>query len=901
MERKRDLLSAGSVADGGPRRRRTVVTIGDSANEDREMELKETVRFRDREQVRRMGRDRDISKRRRIENRAAVPQKNGGGGGSYREVVSVDSSDEEYFEEVETWNFQQNMTNQLSPSPDRVGFSTLRSSPVLRVNVDEVLGVAVPRRARSAKKFDEYRNSGSGRFMEDLTGRIFPPSPAAATPFSSGSQPTSSGASMMKKMKPSSTIQDAIEIEVAEALFDLMKQSHYQSQSSERQEKVDRDSTDDNNGDDDSERLRAVRGKDEIDVIKDQNIQSIKGGEGIEEENFADEAAQDGFVDREKVGSLGERESPSCVAKVNACDIQYPTVTKADHGASVVEVGVKKGDRIEIDLMALPSLPSSPERNSVLDIDSGDVEKSETNPDRGTQMEEEKIEVIIVDQSPDLNVQKQRLETSSASKSNTQLQQNLKEPKTQSPTSFVPFSISIGSWPGVLPHPGYVLSHREDLPVEGSSKSSITTQAPEFKFSKPRPKRSATHRYIAENIHSHQQLVQKSLSSGSTNVGTTLYGTQSSNLKSMLPAQRFAIGNPLTGDSVRGQTLAGETSVKFLPQQASSQAQLQARNFLHNPVFTFPPNSSGPSHFAMPSNSSTKKPPPENSSHAEASNAGTFNRTFFPFNEAMIQNNSCQFPNLPNITLPSFKGESILNSSIYSLPVFNIPPYQHLLSTFNTKTVENRTLQMEKNNNGASASDGSASQHPKPKKNNNNNSTQIYPFPIQPMSFGHIGNKQLNAASAPVISFSTMPQNSSIVQMLPELSWNSGGNKNYFPLSEEKSRNAVSSSSSATTTPSSKFKNSGKNAGFHPSHLSPLPIPNYSPLLPKWENFPRTVKLPEGSSQFPARNIPQPKTPQIQVQGHVAYGNSPVLVQGQLPNSTNNKTSSNQRVSTVKS
>ncbi|GER29761.1 hypothetical protein STAS_05650 [Striga asiatica] len=692
MERNRDLRSAGSAADGCPRRRRTVITVGDSANDDRKMELKETVRFIDRQQVWRMDRDRDLSKRRRIENRAAVPQRNGGGGG------------------------------------------------------------------------------GGGN-----------------------------------------------------------------------------------------------------------------------------EAAQDGCVDREKVGSLEERESPSCVSKVNACDIQHLTVTKADHEASVVEVGAKKGDRIEIDLMALPSLPSSPEINGVLDINS-DVatgDKSETSPDRGTQMEEKKIEVISVDQLVDLNVEKQRLQTSSASKTNTQPQQSLKEPKNQSPTSFVPFSIGIGSWHGVLPHPGYVLSHQENLPVEGSSKSSITTQAPEFKFSKPRPKRSATHRYIAENIHSHQQLVQKSLSSGSTNVGTTLYGTQSSNLKSMLPIQRFAIGNPLVGDSERGQNLAGETIVKLLPQQTSSQAQLQARNFLHNPGFTFPPNLSGPSHFALPSNSSTNKPP-ANSSHAEASNAGTFNRQFFPFNEAMLQNNGCQFPNLPNITLPSFKGESsILNPSIYSLPVFNIPPYQHLLSTFNTKTVENRTLQMEKNNNGASASDGSASQHPKPKKNNNNNnSAQIYPFPIQPMSFGHVGNKQPNAASAPVISFSTMPQNSSIFQMLPELSWNGGGNKN-FPSSEEKSRNAASS----------KFENSGKNAGSHPSHLSPLPIPNYSPLLPKWENFPRTAKLPEGSSQFSARNIPQPKNPQVQVQvqGHVSYGNSPVLVQGQLSNPTNTKTSSNQRVNTVKS
>ncbi|GER34280.1 ATP binding protein [Striga asiatica] len=117
MERNRDLRSDGSAADGGPRRRGTVVTVGDSANDDRQMELKETVRFIDREQVRRMNGNRDLSKRRWIANRAAVPKRNGGGGGgSYREVVSLDSSDEEYFEEeVETKNYLQNRTNQLPP------------------------------------------------------------------------------------------------------------------------------------------------------------------------------------------------------------------------------------------------------------------------------------------------------------------------------------------------------------------------------------------------------------------------------------------------------------------------------------------------------------------------------------------------------------------------------------------------------------------------------------------------------------------------------------------------------------------------------------------------------------------------------------------------------------------
>ncbi|GER24834.1 hypothetical protein STAS_00372 [Striga asiatica] len=538
---------------------------------------------------------------------------------------------------------------------------------------------------------------------------------------------------------------------------------------------------------------------------------------------------REGSVDRGKVGSPEERESPSFV-KVDACDNQYPTVTKADY-----EDGTKKSSRIEIDLMALPSLPSSPERDITVDINSEtmaqDVQKalqslsivvfihcfilvyfyviclrplyllilvqkkSETSPSGST-------EALSSNQSLNLNLEQQRHDTSSASKSTAQLQQNLKEPKNQC------------SWPGVLPHAGYVPSHRADLP-----RSSLTMQAPEFKFLQPRPKRCATHRYIAENIHYHNQLVQKSLSSGLTGVGTTLYGTKSSNIKSI--PEKNLTGD--TGEDKSSRVSADfnvRSSAKSLLQQAPSQAQAQARNFLHNPVFTFPLGGHHQAAIMAPPNSLTNKPP-ATSSHVETSNAGTFNRSFFPSNEAtssyiaMLQNNGYQFPIPPNIALPpSFKSGSILNSSLYSLPV--------------SKTDANKTPQMERKN-GASASNDSAA--------------QIYSFSVQPMSCGHTSNK------LPPVS-----QNSSaIFQKLPEPSWN-GYNKN-FPSSDEKSR----------------------NVGIPPSHLSLVPIPtfqhqvhpkassfqtDYSPLTSKWDNFSRTAKVPEGSFQFFAQHIPQTKVPE---------------------------------------
>ena len=119
------------------------------------MELQETVRLGDREQVSKKDREREFPKRRRIDRSAA--QQRSDGGESCRENESTDSSDEEYFEEEEeTRIHQHNRVNQISPtssslSNNRRGLRKLRSSPVLKSAADEMFGVPVPRRARSCK------------------------------------------------------------------------------------------------------------------------------------------------------------------------------------------------------------------------------------------------------------------------------------------------------------------------------------------------------------------------------------------------------------------------------------------------------------------------------------------------------------------------------------------------------------------------------------------------------------------------------------------------------------------------------------------------------------------------------------------------------------------------------
>lgn len=200
------------------------------------MELQETVRLGDRELLPKKDREREFSKRRRIDRPGA--QQRSDGGESCRENESTDSSDEEYYEVEEDVRIHQHKISPTSSSlsNSRRGLRTLRSSPVLRASADEMFGVPVPRRARSckyseyvvqwlaffhpifslffflfncsrfplisflicffkasARRLQEYCKSGSGGHGEDPSHRRFSPSPAAAHPIGCGD-------SMRKKM-----------------------------------------------------------------------------------------------------------------------------------------------------------------------------------------------------------------------------------------------------------------------------------------------------------------------------------------------------------------------------------------------------------------------------------------------------------------------------------------------------------------------------------------------------------------------------------------------------------------------------------------------------------------------------------------------------------------------------
>ncbi|KAK4407143.1 hypothetical protein Sango_0295300 [Sesamum angolense] len=832
MERSRDLRRATiSTVNGLPRRRQRITTLRDSivlADEYRQMELQETARFRDRERLQRKDRDREFPKRRRVD-RSAVQQRSGGGE-SFRETESTDSSDEEYYEEEEETSIhRQNRMNQVSPtnsslSNNRRGLRTLRSSPVLRPAADEILGVPVPRRARSELK-----------------------------------------------------------------------------------------------------RLKADGGKDENNAFSFQNEQSIKVNaetnmvdsmkllkkEGrIEKEKFPDDPAQelvsgDGFVNKGNVGSPKESKSPSCV-KVNACDIQDPTVTKADNPEIVVEA--KKETKLEIDLMAPPPLPSSPERVALVDIVIGakvmtqDVQKacasfpvqffpirvlflqfdencfisnmqmsdtvSKNGPsETAIRMQEQNNQLP----NPELvELENRRPDVLSFSDYTTPQQQDRRsrkinvKPQNRTTSSLLPFPIGMSSWPGVLPHPGYTSPLQAVLPIDGSARSSRTTELPPFKFSQPRTKRCATHQCLAHNIDSHQQLIKKTLSSGPTGP-STLYGTKPVNLKSMLPTQKLIPGNMLFGDLQGGQSMHGPGFIFPLGH--------------HQTTMMAPANSSGPpqsasavGHASLSTNSAGR--PSVNLPLPGGAAAVSFNHPLFPSNEAapyiaLLQNNGCPIPISTNFAMPPFKGGSptmpFLNSSYYSSPLFNVQHQQQLspprapvqsasqnMSTFSgslshkqpqceqqtsTKTRDSKfptpvnahPPQPEKllqpshsssksdtevsRKSGAPPADGLVSQSVKP------NNGQTSSFPVQPMNFGVIppvsigggavGNKHgdpqqgskggvelipqalalsfgSNPSINPALNFTSMVQNSGIFHMLPDMARNANQMAPHSQMAQQK-------------------------------------------------------------------------------------------------------------------
>ncbi|XP_042516400.1 protein TIME FOR COFFEE-like isoform X2 [Macadamia integrifolia] len=361
-----------------------------------------------------------------------------------------------------------------------------------------------------------------------------------------------------------------------------------------------------------------------------------------------------GVQTREEVPSP-KKESPPCT-KLDV-DLEDATATKTISTAAEVEC--KREEKFKIDLMAPPPLKSSPERDG--DVESVSDPKSiapdvEMVPKAEAPTAEEKMEKIALPDAGEVRLEEKKTEqlveesesqkqlankerildlqfdlekpdkdggTGSISGSKQQQQQpktaTRHDPKTEktAQSTSLPPQMTLPGWPGGLPSLGYMPPLQAVLPLDGSTASSTAAvQPPHFVLSQPRPKRCATHYYIARNINYHQQFTRMNPFWSAAAGSASMYGAKPYNLNVAPPTESVIHGNPLQGNlagrslisvqdkvqassTISGQNAKDKSSApaaaNFMDATQRKQLVMKqapqpaaAGNLLHGPAFIFP-------------------------------------------------------------------------------------------------------------------------------------------------------------------------------------------------------------------------------------------------------------------------------------------------------------------------
>ncbi|XP_023637861.1 protein TIME FOR COFFEE isoform X2 [Capsella rubella] len=542
---------------------------------------------------------------------------------------------------------------------------------------DGMIGVPVPRKARSAcvKRSHDCRTSsgsGGGGFGEDRRR----PSTSQGNYSFEVVSPSSSTVSVKQKKivngsksripkppKSSGTVEDDLEIEIAEVLSGLKKQPH----SSKRP--------------DDSE----VKGAKKFKTEGDDSSSGV--------DIIASKARFCGSSNFDKSTNGTKTSSP--VSDTHK-EKQTPTILD-----SKVSKGVSEGPQLEnnnkdeshfstsmrhIDLMVPPTMPSSPDtvsplpfvsdyckRDSSVKSKEKIILKNEMTPD---QVQQHKIE-----KHQWLNLDLERPNQETGRDSNLRLQNfDWSQPPQaisaqQSPV--LPFPVPVGSWPSGLPPQAYVPLIQTGKPVDGSNGSSTLVQ--------PRPKKCATHFFIARNIQLHQHFVKTNHVSTPNKCTVYLSGGD----------LRPAAGSPsLQGSSpiisLNSQAHDGIADNSSTPKEKTSERVYYAStrqkkpqpspapsNIVPAPAFNFPTN-----HHMQPVMVSSKLPGPSKSprvavgstsvnfSHQSSSASETYSPylTVLPNNAYSFQLSSPIRGGTTSQALPYFNG------SFYSQQMFQQPP-----------------------------------------------------------------------------------------------------------------------------------------------------------------------------------------------------------------------------------
>ncbi|KAJ6953851.1 LOW QUALITY PROTEIN: hypothetical protein NC652_005553 [Populus alba x Populus x berolinensis] len=646
MDRNREgRRQSNMAASNGLSRRRQQRTTRDSPEEDGQVELQETARLRERGGSKRE-RDRELSSRNKRSRR-------GGGGGDRL----VQGGNKEEGEETTEESIDYEDENEIEDG----GVSRLRPPPRavkqvagFRVPADEMIGVSVPRKARSVsvKRSHESRVSGNGGFGSE--DRRASTSPAASRSFEAAS-PSSSNVSVRKKTKPngpktrppkvskcsSSSVQEDIEIEIAEVLYGLKKQSH----GSKKEEKAENDlqkldSTDANDSKSSpnsnfartsilnqnnasasasaSDSLLVLASKTQImdadsvlvqnglityaessEVSHDMGASKLASGLESQEEAIKQQdsklAIEESGVLTWENSVLPEEKSPVC----NKVDVDFndslleksylisrflifflalsggvsqdfnrvkgrePERGEVQDRSDGEDLSCRIPVTFPLSVMAFqqapPPMASSPEQDSFVDLSLDpkpaaqavamkmeNVVKNEELADSLVKKEgvivEEKIKTVgekrglkLDFEKPNRNVQQKLLPKAAISKVETTAQ-----------SGSVPSPIALPGWLSNLPSLGYMPSFQTVVPMDGTAGSSKALQPPQF-IPQPRPKRCATHHYIACNVRLHQQFIKMNHFWPATAGSAALCGAKPKDLNAVPSTENMIIGSTLQG------------------------------------------------------------------------------------------------------------------------------------------------------------------------------------------------------------------------------------------------------------------------------------------------------------------------------------------------------------------
>ncbi|XP_030548134.1 protein TIME FOR COFFEE isoform X2 [Rhodamnia argentea] len=858
MDRNREARRATMTASNGLPRRRHRTSLRDSPEEDGPVELGETARLRDRGSSGKKDRDRDRDRerdrdrdrfsrsgKRRRGDRLMLNREDGGEESSEESVNDEDEEDEDdgsgsgHHVRILPPSSQANSLSSSSAAAALNNHARRSFPPAAKVfrttpwkAADEMIGVSVPRKARSAstKRSHEWVSAsghlvGGDQILGQASTSPVRPSLAATTaspvrPLS----PFSSSASARKKLKPNgpkqrppkssskstSSAQDEIEIEIAEVLYGMGRQSQGPSKNEALgSDLVKFDSREENNSTGDAKsrisspisnsqsgaplssvlpqnsgssapppltaiapkrkKPRPVKYEDEtppmfpvrsspISSTKaevDQkakieaaspNMEKALGFTGEENgasvdlaksqpapvslENQPEPMKLEGFPaldskllteEPESRDATTAKEEPPSPKKESSGlqlddDRVDKTATKSNCGNPEIEK--QREEKFQIDLMAPPPSRSSPERDGDIDFPavdpksmvsnmrtplSRDDEKTTTKvgKEEAVNAEAEAVKAMAVDaeshkpvvhkvKNIDLQLDLEKADGGAGSASvnklnqpvHKQQQQSLTEKSAQTPNSLT-FPMSVAGWPGGLPPMGYMGPLGGVVSMDGSTVASAAIQPPQLLFSQPRPKRCATHCYIARNINFHQQFTRINPFWPAAAGSASLYGTKPCNL-SVVPSPELH-GNLTSARNMnalpeKGQNLAIFPGKEKASQSANSidapqrkQILLQQTlppgapsNILHGPALFFPLSQQ---HAAAAAAASVRPGPAKSPNVGGAASAGASTSTSSGNSAAAAATATAMSFNYPNMPGGETQYLAILQNNAYPFPV----------------------------------------------------------------------------------------------------------------------------------------------------------------------------------------------------------------------------------------